>query len=274
MKKTALLLLSLVCVGAQAQGLAPKDRTGVKLASEWMQKPVSPKREENGRVIFQFGATLPTIVCAPFRLCDIALQAGETVRQVRLGDTVRWKVLPAESGPDGAKITHAVVKPTENRLDTTLLISTDRRVYHLRLVSRQRDWMPQVAFEYPEDHDAAWAAYMAKQEATEQAQRRKIVPGVGLAVEDLNFAYAIDGESHWRPVRVFDDGSHTYIDLPREAKHRDAPILLIRDGKEDRLVNYRMHGVRFIVDSLFDEAVLVSGVGSEQRKVIIRRAEG
>lgn len=49
----------------------------------------------------------------------------------------------------------------------------------------------------------------------------------------------------------------------------EAPVLLaVNDGKE-ALVNYRLHGDLFIVDQLFDKAVLLSGVGSNQAKITV-----
>lgn len=275
MKRTFALavLMALVCTASGAN-LEPKDKEALKLAAAWIKHPITPKRADNGTVIFSYGESLPTIVCAPLRLCDIALQPGETVKHVRLGDTVRWKTSPASSGPEIAPTTHAIVKPLEANLETTLLITTDRRTYHLRLVSDKKNWMPQVAFEYPEDQERAWAQYAVQQNKLEQKEKRETMPRIGMHIEDLNFKYEIEGDSHWRPVRVFDDGTHTYIDLPRESKFRDAPILLVKDGKQDRLVNYRMRGERFVVDSLFDEAVLISGVGSEQQKITIKRTEG
>ncbi len=275
MKRTFALatLLALTC-NATAANLEPKDKEALKLATAWMKSPVTPRQAENGRVIFPYGESLPTIICAPLRLCDIALQPGETVKHVRLGDTVRWKTSPASSGPEIAPITHAIIKPLEANLETTLLITTDRRTYHLRLVSHAKNWMPQIAFEYSEDQDRAWGQYMIQQQQLEQKAQRETMPSIGMHIEDLNFKYSLEGESQWRPVRVFDDGTHTYIDLPKESKFRDAPILLVKEGEEDRLVNYRLHGERFIVDTLFDEAVLISGVGSNQQKITIKRAEG
>ncbi len=275
MKRTfTLAALMIFACAASAAKLEPKDKEALKLAAAWIKHPIAPKRAENGTVIFPYGESLPTLVCAPLRLCDIALQPGETVKHVRLGDTVRWKTSPASSGPDIAPTIHAIIKPMEANLETTLLITTDRRTYHLRLVSDKKSWMPQVAFEYPEDQERAWAQYAVLQQQQEQKEQRETLPQIGMRIEDLNFKYAIAGESRWRPVRVFDDGTHTYIDLPRESKFRDAPILLVKDGKQDRLVNYRMHGERFVVDSLFDEAILISGVGSEQQKITITRREG
>lgn len=271
---TGLITASLLLLALQtglAASLSARDREGVKLSREWMQADFPPQRAENGRVIFQFGALLPTIVCAPLRLCDIALQPGEKVSQVSSGDTVRWKIAPATSGPESNQIIHVVVKPTEPNLDTNLVVTTNRRTYHLRLVSHKKDWMPHVAFEYPEDHAKAWQALQAEQQKQHQQQELLHVPDTGHLVDDLNFRYEIDGEGYWRPVRVFDDGKQVYIDLPAEAQYRDAPILLIHDQGENRLVNYRLQGTRFIVDGLFDEAHLVAGVDADQQKIVIRR---
>jgi type IV secretory pathway VirB9-like protein len=41
-----------------------------------------------------------------------------------------------------------------------------------------------------------------------------LVPAV-VAVEKMNFSYTIKGgDQHMRPVRVFDDGAKTYIQMP------------------------------------------------------------
>ena len=47
---------------------------------------------------FVFGATLPTVVCAPLYVCDLVLQAGEAVNDLNIGDSVRWQITPATQG--------------------------------------------------------------------------------------------------------------------------------------------------------------------------------
>ncbi|MBN2907884.1 MAG: P-type conjugative transfer protein TrbG [Rhodobacteraceae bacterium] len=269
-RSIAMGLLLLPLVGA-AHGLKAKDRAAVALSTEWIQKANKPAAGENGEVVYTFGQSLPTLVCAPLRACDVRLQPGEKVKRPLAGDTSRWIIAPATSGRDGDETTHVVIKPKEAGLDTNLIITTDRRTYHIRLVSTKTQWMPAVSFTYPEDSERQWADFIARQEAQERLRRNRTLPGVGLSVDALNFAYDIEGESHWRPLRVFDDGVHTYIDLPREATHRDAPVLLVKDDGGDRLVNYRLKGARFIVDALFDEAVLISGVGRHQERVTVER---
>jgi len=60
----------------------------------------------------------------------------------------------------------------------------------------------------------------------------------------------------------------------------EAPSLLVvrKDGgiftdEETVLVNYRVQGDRYIVDSVFDKAILIAGVGSNQDRVTIQRGK-
>ena len=56
-------------------------------------------------------------------------------------------------------------------------------------------------------------------------------------------------------------------------KQTEAPSLLVLNGDEEVevMVNYRLQGDRFIVDQLFDKAILIAGVGSKQTKITITR---
>lgn len=271
-RRIAVIGLVMTVGQAVAAGLDAKDREAIKLAKTWMHHPAQPMAGDSGRVVFAYGESLPTVVCAPLRVCDMALEAGEKVKSVKLGDTIRWKVSPAKSGPEDNETTHVIIKPTQAGLETTMMLGTDRRTYHVRLVSDKHKWMPYVGFQYPEEAAAAWAALAEQEQAHAQRASMRSMSGVELSVDQLNFSYAIDGQTRWRPTRVFDDGTHTYIDLPDEAAARDAPILLVKNADGERLVNYRVKGTRFVVDGLFDEAVLVAGVGSNQEKITLRRA--
>ena len=42
---------------------------------------------------------------------------------------------------------------------------------------------------------------------------------------------------------------------------------------ETVMVNYRVQGDRYIVDSVFDKAILIAGVGSSQDRVTIQRGK-
>ena len=47
-------------------------------------------------------------------------------------------------------------------METSAVITTDRRVYHLRLISRKTDFTPYVGFLYPDDLKAQVAADLAR----------------------------------------------------------------------------------------------------------------
>ena len=86
--------------------LNSKERAGVALSRRWANRNEMPHAGEDGYVRFLFGATLPTVVCAPLQVCNLALQPGEIVNNVNLGDSVRWKITPSISG-SGRNADHA-----------------------------------------------------------------------------------------------------------------------------------------------------------------------
>ena len=95
-----------------------------------------------------------------------------------------------------------------------------------------------------------------------------------IAVEKMNFGYKIHGgNEHIRPLRVFDDGAKTYIQMPEDVQHREAPALLVidSDGKGE-MTNYRVKQQTYVVDRLFDRADLMLGSGKKAQKVEIIRA--
>lgn len=96
----------------------------------------------------------------------------------------------------------------------------------------------------------------------------------------LNFNYSVSGNTSWRPVAVFDDGIKTIIEMAPAMAWTEAPTLLIvrRSGglfrsEELVLVNYRVQNNRYIVDALFNRAILVVGIGSGQERVTIQRGQ-
>lgn len=257
--------------------LSRKERRGVGYGREWAGNRTMPARGEDGGILFVFGATLPTVVCAPLYVCDLALEPGEAVNDLNVGDSVRWQITPATQGSGEGAITHVMIKPTDVGLTTNLVITTNRRAYTIKLLSRAEDWMPRVSFSYPEDSQAQWRAYSVVQQAREEANSAAI----GNGAADFHFGYAVSGDSpSWRPVRVFSNGAKTYIEFPRDIGSGDLPTLvaLADDGglfsaPSKQLVNYRFVQGRFEVDKVLHRAALISGVGRDQVSVTIERQE-
>jgi P-type conjugative transfer protein TrbG len=196
---------------------------------------------------------------APGQVTDIALQPGETLGAVASGDTVRWVIGDTTSGAGDTKRTHVLVKPFTAGLATNLVITTDRRAYHLALTSTARTAMAALSWTYPQD------ALIALRKAAEQ-QAAAAPVATGLALDDLHFDYALSGDQPtWRPLRAFDDGRQTFIEFPATLAVGEAPPLFIVNGKGDaQLVNYRVQGRFYVVDRLFDAAELRLGTKHQQ----------
>lgn len=253
--------------------LKPKEAKGAALAYEWMNKNDMPGRGDAGAVMFQFGASLPTVVCAPLYVCTIRLQPGEVISQMDLADNIRWKVTASASGSGENTTSYIIIKPTDSNLSTNLTITTDRRLYVIKMVSRIDDWMPLVAFQYPEDQQRAFEQYQAQI----KAKREATVLDDGRSVSTLDFGFKLrGGNPSWKPLRVYTDGAKTYIQFPKNVSNsnQELPALLsVGQDNKEQLVNYRLLGDRFVVDSVIDRAMLVSGVGRAQVKVEIVRDE-
>ncbi len=248
----------------------------VRVSERWRGENISPIAGADGRVIYNFGAGLPTVVCAPLRVCMIELQSGEKLEgEPQIGDSVRWNISPAFYGNGDQATPIIVLKPQMAGLDTNLLITTDRRAYYLRLISKAQDYIARIGFQYPPDQNSQkWQEQEAQVRQRERTAKRAAdeMPTM-IAVEKLNFDYKVSGANeHLRPTRVFDDGAKTYIQMPQEMQNREAPVLLIigSDGKGE-MSNYRVRQQTYVVDRVFDRAELVLGSGKKAQKVEIAR---
>lgn len=204
------------------------------------------------------------VYAAPSQITDIALEEGEQLTgsgPVAAGDTVRWVVGDTESGSGDTRRVHILVKPTRASIETNLVVNTDRRTYLIELRSRERPYMPSVAWYYP----------VTAREKLHSASLRPVLPDPSQRV----FRYAIEGDSPpWRPLAAYDDGRKVYVEFPQGIVQGEMPPLFVigPDGKTE-LVNYRAYGNVLIVDRLFAAAEL--RLGSEhQQKVRIVRTDG
>jgi type IV secretion system protein TrbG len=225
---------------------------------------VSPASEAfvNAVQVFPFSdGAIYRVITAPERVTDIILQPGEVLGSVASGDTVRWVIGDTTSGAGDAKRTHILVKPFSAGLTTNLVITTDRRSYHVALTSVARTAMTAASWTYPQDE------LIALKRAADAAEAAQPVAS-GFSIEQLYFAYTVSGDQPpWRPLRAFDDGRQTFIEFPASLAVREAPPLFLVDEKgEAQLVNYRLRGRFYVVDRLFDRAEL--RLGTKQQSVV------
>ncbi|EME2526575.1 P-type conjugative transfer protein TrbG [Yersinia enterocolitica] len=262
----------------ETRQLTPQEKAAIAIGEKWQtgnatSKPVAAA---DGSIRFIFGSGQIQILCAVLQVCDIALQPGEQVNSINAGDP-RFIVEPAITGSGASEQLHLIVKPLDVGLDTSLVVGTDRRTYHFRLRSSRKEFMPLVSFTYPEDAQAKWAAIQAREK---KEKTDNTIPQTGEYLGNLNFNYDISGSARWKPTRVYNDGTKTIIEMSSEMRQSEAPTLLVvrKNGgvfsdPETVMVNYRVQGNRYIVDTIFDKAILVVGVGSSQDRVTITRGK-
>jgi type IV secretion system protein VirB9 len=284
--------LRMVTETAPKPAATPPPPTGAQLLAEQppeVQQAIKDHRDDGKwpvyrtpqQVLYPYGGrSEPIVDCAPLRTTDIQLQPGETITDVAMGDTERWMATPAASGDPRNPVPHLAVKPQLPGIETNLTIYTTKHIYHLLLRSRGRA-MQEVEFYYPDELLAAMKAAdakaaKAKQEAVDPpGDSDNVVRVANVDPAELNFSYSVTGPNvPWKPIRAFDDGAHVYIQMPAGMKTSEAPALLIDAGGGTQMVNYRVEGNYYVVDRLFNQALLVSGVGREQDRVTVSYAGG
>ena len=225
---------------------------------------VEPRKEGyfNAVQVFPFSpGALYQIYAAPGQITDIALEPGEQLTgsgPVSAGDTVRWVVGDTESGSGDTRRVHIMVKPTRTSIETNLVVNTDRRTYLMELRSREKPYMPSVAWFYPEDRAVRAQAIPSTPVLPGPSQRR--------------YRYTLEGDNPpWRPVGAYDDGRKVYVEFSQGIVQGEMPPLFVigPDGKPE-IVNYRTYRNVLIVDRLFAAAELRLGGDAQQRVRIIR----
>ena len=253
--------------------LSQLEREALKISNDFknrsaQSKPIAGKA---GEIIYVYGSQSLDIVCAVLQVCDIALQPGEQINTLHLGDSSRWYLEPAVTGSGSDEIQHIIVKPLDVGLKTSLVVTTNRRTYHMNLGSHKTQFMPLVSFTYPDEIQNKFLRLKNYQDSVSSS---KVLPDTGESIENLDFDYTIDSNGQsWTPVRVYNNGRQTVIELPSNVSSGEIPTFTVQDAatEENVMVNYRYIGNKFIVDSLFRRAVLIVGVGSNQQKVTITK---
>lgn len=271
----AMLVACHSAVAAPAKKFLTLEDAAVAQAKKWQQTGVAkPIISDDGRINYPFGQYLPKLTCTIIRACDIQLEPGEVTTGAPVaGDTARWKLSKRVSGAGETAVTHIIVKPTDVGIATNLIVTTNKRTYQIDLVSSETgSYLNMIGFYYPEDIAAEWDD-SAKLKDRERRERERLVAAELPAgsVDQIDFAYSIDGDASIRPVRVFNRMGQVYIQLQDDVVSKEAPVLMLVD-KDDKyqIVNWRAETpTLWVVDKLFDKAVLVIGVDGDQRKATI-----
>ncbi|WP_426116080.1 P-type conjugative transfer protein TrbG [Massilia sp. PWRC2] len=257
----------------------PQEKAAIAISQNWQAGTATgmkPVAGPGGAVRFIYGEQQANIVCAVLQVCDVELQPGEQLNNLNVGDP-RFTVEPAVSGVGATEVLHLIIKPLDVGLLTTLVVTTNHRTYRMNLRSHRSEFMQQVSFIYPEDAATRLEAVKSREV---KDKREQTIPQTREYLGDLNFKYELAGTAPWKPVRVYNDGVKTIIQMPAAMAQTEAPTLLVvrKDGSlfsddETVMVNYRVQHDRYIVDTVFDKAILIAGVGRGQDRVTITRGK-
>jgi len=188
------------------------------------------------------------VYAQPLRACDIILEPGENVLEAPfVSDSVRWQLGAGVSYQNGMPVQHIYVKPSEIGIEASLIINTDRRVYHIILRSYKTVHMPITRWRY-------YSTAMPNNTIQPLSKGTDSQPPPGPDPRYLSFNYRITygwfgGKPRWLPKLVFDDGSKTYITFPESVLNRELPAIF--ENRKD-VVNYRVLDNLIIIDQLVE----------------------
>lgn len=246
-----------------------------------------PILKRDGVVRFPYGEYQPIVICQPLNLCDIELQAGEEVEGIVIGDSLRWnegdKGIPIVYSGIGSGLTpHLVLKASQDGLDTTLLATTSKRTYMIRLKSRNNGYVARSGFYYPDELIMKFNTNKEKLKAAniDTGVSTTTNPDIKMPLVNLskvNYNYTISGDNYsWKPTHVFDDGISVYIQMPDGINSRSLPgLCVLPDGVSKKykceIVNFRYNNHFYIVDKLFNQAILMNGFDDTEQTIEIDR---
>ena len=263
-------------------------------------KQVAGTAYKAGLVTFAYGSGIPTVVCALLELTDLAFEKGESILSVQLGDSVRWNIESAISGSANDSVEHLIVKPLEAGLKTSMLITTDRRTYHIRLKSTEADFMPAVVFSYPnslklpskkhygddsylqytsnyvsnEDHDdnsetnSSLKNYSSVQNVSYEGNSRptlNVAATYNDSTQRRNYNYSVDGDSKIIPQNVYDDGKRTFIVMNNPINSSYLPVL--QEISSESFLFFGEDKTNTINFTYFDNTFVVDGIYSHLRLI-------
>ena len=240
-----------------------------------------PILKSDGVVRFPYGEYQPTVTCKPLNLCDIELQAGEDIQGILIGDSVRWNdgdqgIPVVYSGSANKLVPHLVLKPSQAGLETTLMITTSKRTYMIKLRSASFGFVGRAGFYYPHEEVVNYSLTPSQIKKKSESITHEVNPAVQKVLSNpskLNYNYLIEDKSYnWKPVQAFDDGISVFIKMPPSIDSRNLPSICVvnnNDASHCELVNFRYTDNFYVIDKLFDKAKLVNGFDNNAETIMI-----
>lgn len=244
------------------RGTTTGKEASIQSLKEAIQKPENYKY---GTFYYQYNENFVyEIYAQPLHLTDIALEPGEIVTGTPLlsEDESVWELTAgvAKDPKTGADVQHLFVKPAYSNLDSTLIIITNKRVYHFNLKSYATTYMAMIKFTYPGTKNE-WVK--PKNEVSESTSYVK-TSNPDLLSFDYSVSYNKKNKPNFVPDLVYDDGSFTYIKINEIILQTKMPVLF---NEKNEIINYEVKDNVFIIPRLITKVSLRIG----KEKVIIEK---
>ena len=185
---------------------------------------------------------------------------GEEITHVAAGDSLAWKIVPAEN--------HLFIKPQAEQGDTNITVVTTKRDYQFVVTVAKHDekdtkaWADKnliysLTFKYPEDERIAKAqAFEAESAKREEIKVNDIVLGSRYT---KNFNYLSRGDASVSPTKAYDDGQFTFLTFGNNA---DLPAVYEEDAitGDESLINTNVKdGNVIVVHKIVKNLILRNG---------------
>lgn len=224
----------------------------------------SPSKWTHGTMYYDFDPDFTyEIYCQPYRVTDLQLQPGEQVIEMPfLSESQVWEIGAGVSRVGGVDTQHFFIKPAYSGLETSFIIITDKRIYHLMLKSFKDVYMTQVKWEYPNTMPFKLTSDLNNKVSKLSKETFSVDPTY--LSFDYKMTYSVFKKPYWIPQRIYDDGKRTYIVMDETVLHMTSPVLF---NKRNERINYSVNKNLIVINELIEKVTL--RVGNE--KVVIKK---
>jgi type IV secretion system protein VirB9 len=255
---------------------APQEKEAKQAGIESVRKSnaegiIKPEDYSHAARLYEYSADqVYEVYTQILRTTDIYLEPGELVLDIPfVSDSERWIVGAGVHQTNGYTIQHVYIKPKESNLEASLIINTDRRVYHLILRSYNTVYMPMVKWSYPIN---------AGFPSTYVGRLAQAADGIGVEPEieyvdprylsfDYKLQFNVFKKPNWIPKRVYDDGKKTYLYFEPQVLQQELPGIF--ENRRD-VINYRVSENLIIIDKLIEKIT----VKYRSERITIKKKKG
>lgn len=185
----------------------------------------------------------------------IEFSKEENIETVSIGDSLAWQISKAKN-PN-----FLFIKPVEEHAQTNMNVITNKRVYTFELnaykaaSNSSKELTFKAKFIYPHINSNDLNSIFFRGLAPLNPLEGSPSPHLNSALANYNYSFA--GAKSIRPMRAFDDGKFTYLELSQDSP---MPAVFEVDMKgNEKIVNFSIQGNHLIIQGTAKQYTLRDG---------------